>query len=180
MSLVRPFLSLVIATLVIAPACAARGDEAAPAATAEADADGGDGDMEDGADGEDGDADDEDSDAEADLPTIEADDAADHVGEECIVEMVVRAGRLLADKGVCFLNSRQSRRDEGNFTVVIFRDGLRRFTDAGIEDPALEYLDRTIRVRGVVAEHKGQPQIVVKDPEQIELAEEPAAAAEAD
>ena len=123
MSLVRPFMSLLIVALVIAPACAARGDEAAPAATAEAD-------MEDGA--EDDAEDDEDSDDESGPPTIDADDAADHVGEECIVEMVVRAGRLLADKGVCFLNSRQSRRDEDNFTVVIFRDGLRRFTDAGI------------------------------------------------
>lgn len=115
--------------------------------------------------------------AVAEMPAIDAAEAADHLGEECVVEMVVRAARLLEDKHICFLNARQERRDAGNFTVVIFRRGLERFREADVEDPAAHFLDRTIRVRGVVAEHKGQPQIVVEEPEQIELVEEPEAAA---
>lgn len=105
--------------------------------------------------------------------TIAADAAADHVGEECVVEMVVRAARVLADKDICFLNSRKDRRDEGNFTVVIFKDGLERFRDAGIENPALHFLDRRIRVRGVIGTHQDRPQIVVDDPTQIEVVEKP-------
>lgn len=110
---------------------------------------------------------------------IEAAAAADHVGEECVVEMVVRAARALADKNICFLNSRKDRRAENNFTAVIFEDGLTRFRAAGIENPALHFLDRRIRVRGVVGVHGDRPQIVVEDPAQIELVEsrdEPTAA----
>ncbi len=103
--------------------------------------------------------------------SISAADAADHVGEECTVELTVRAARSLADKDMCFLNSSRNRRDDGNFTVVIFKAGLARFKDAGIENPALHFLDRTIRVRGTVAEFKGSAQIVVDDPAQIELVE---------
>jgi DNA/RNA endonuclease YhcR with UshA esterase domain len=102
-------------------------------------------------------------------PTIAARDAAEHVGEECAVEMVVRAARALADKRMCFLNSSRDRDASGNFTVVIFKEGLARFRDAGIHNPALHFLDRTIRVRGVVASYKGRAQIVVDDPDQIEL-----------
>jgi hypothetical protein len=116
----------------------------------------------------------------ADAPTatapavVAAADAGDHVGEECVVEMVVRAARALADKDVCFLNSEKDRRAEDNFTAVIFEEGLAKFRDAGIENPALHFLDRKIRVRGVVAEHKDQPQIVVRQPDQIEVVDEPA------
>lgn len=112
--------------------------------------------------------------AAASAPISDA-DAADHVGDECVVEMVVRAARALADQDICFLNSRRDRRDEDNFTAVIFKGGLERFRAAGIENPALHFLDRRIRVRGVIAEHKDRPQIVVEDPAQIEIVEDPAA-----
>lgn len=101
--------------------------------------------------------------------------AADHVGEECVVEIVVRAARTLDDAGMCFLNSRKDRREEGNFTAVIFKGGLERFKAAGIEDPANHFLDRRIRVRGVIATHKERPQIVVDEPAQIEVVDAPAA-----
>ena len=107
------------------------------------------------------------------LEPIDDASAGEHVGEECVVEMVVRAARALADKEMCFLNSRQDRHDEENFTAVIFADGLTRFREAGVENPALHFLDRRIRVRGVIAEHKERPQIVVDDPGQIEIVAEP-------
>jgi hypothetical protein len=103
------------------------------------------------------------------VAVIQADDAASHVGEEVTVEMVVRAARALADKDMCFLNSRRDHRDAQTFTVVVFKRGLERFREAGIDNPALHFLDRKIRVRGTVASHKKRPQIVVEDPGQIEL-----------
>jgi hypothetical protein len=159
-----PTLRHVVACLVIVLARGAAGQDAMPAAEAESAAAVG---TADAAVGE-------------EAPRIDASEAADHVGEECVVEMVVEAGRLLEDKNMCFLNTRKDRRAADNFTVVIFRRGLERFREADIEDPASHFLDRTIRVRGTVAEHKGQPQIVVEDPEQVELVEEPAAAADSD
>lgn len=103
--------------------------------------------------------------------TIPAAEAMSHVGEECVVEFVVENGRKLDDKGVCFLNSLKDHREKGNFTAVIFRDALARFAADGVADPADEFMGKTIRVSGLVAERSGQAQIVVASPTQIEVVE---------
>lgn len=110
--------------------------------------------------------------AAATLEVVAAADALKHVGEECVVEFHVQAARKLDDKGICFLNSCKNHREEGNFTAVIFRGGLARFAAEGIEDPALEYLELTVRVQGLVEERSGQAQIVVESPTQIEIVED--------
>jgi DNA/RNA endonuclease YhcR with UshA esterase domain len=105
------------------------------------------------------------------VATIGPADALAHEGEECTVEMVVRAARKLPGKNVCFLNSMPDHRAEGNFTVVIFKAGLERLASDGIEDPAERFLDARIRVRGVVEKRDGRPQIVVDEPGQISIVE---------
>jgi hypothetical protein len=107
--------------------------------------------------------------AVADPPAITASGALAQVGKRARVELVVESSRLMADRRACFLNSMKNHRDAGNFTVVIFRDGLARFAEAGIDDPAAHFSGRTIRVRGLVAERDGRPQIVVETPDQIEV-----------
>lgn len=107
--------------------------------------------------------------AVADLPTIAATEASAHVGKKARVELVVESARLMADRRACFLNSRKNHRDAENFTVVIFREALARFAEAGIDDPANHFDGRTIRVRGLVAERDDKPQIVVETPDQIEV-----------
>ena len=106
---------------------------------------------------------------------IAPEDAIEHIGEECIVEFTVKAGRKLDDKEICFLNSLRDHRESSNFTAVIFRAGLARFAAEGIENPALEYLELKVRVRGTIEEHAGKAQIVVESPTQIEIVEEEAA-----
>ena len=103
--------------------------------------------------------------------TIAPEEALSRVGEEATVEFVVQAARKLDDKEVCFLNSLKDHREKGNFTAVIFRDGLARFAADGIDDPADAFLGKTIRVSGLVAERSGQAQIVVESPTQIEVVE---------
>ena len=98
-------------------------------------------------------------------------EALSHVGEECTVEFVVENGRKLDDKDVCFLNSLKDHREKGNFTAVIFRDALARFAADGVDNPADEFLGKTIRVSGLVAERSGQAQIVVESPTQIQVVE---------
>lgn len=98
-------------------------------------------------------------------------EALAHVGEKATVEFVVEGARKLDDKGVCFLNSLDDHRKEGNFTVVIFRDTLARFAADGVANPAATFLGKTIRVSGVVSERSGQAQIVVETPTQIEVVE---------
>jgi DNA/RNA endonuclease YhcR with UshA esterase domain len=100
---------------------------------------------------------------------IAAEDALEHIGDEVVVEFVVKGGRKLDDKEICFLNSNRDHRDSGTFTAVIFRTGLARYASDGIADPATEFQGKTIRVSGVVEERNGQAQIVVASPTQIEL-----------
>jgi DNA/RNA endonuclease YhcR with UshA esterase domain len=117
--------------------------------------------------------------AVADAPAIAPDEAAAHVGEECVVTMRVASSRHLADAGRCYLNSQKDFRDAGNLTVVIFRRGLESFAEAKIDDPAEHFRGKTIRVRGTVALYKEKPQIEVESPDQIELVPEADAAGEA-
>jgi hypothetical protein len=103
---------------------------------------------------------------------IAPEDALEHLGEECTVEFVVEAARKLDDKEICFLNSMTDHRDSDNFTAVIFRMGLARYAADGIDDPADEFLGKTIRVTGTVEERNEQAQIVVESPTQIEVVAE--------
>jgi DNA/RNA endonuclease YhcR with UshA esterase domain len=110
------------------------------------------------------------------LPVIKPEDAGDHIDKECIVEFEVKAGRVIQDKNVGFLNSNRDHREEGTFTVFFGKKGLQAFKDQRkIENPAAEFVGKTIRVKGKVALHKGKLEIEVEDPDQIELvkADEP-------
>lgn len=110
------------------------------------------------------------------LPVIKPEEAGDHIDKECIVEFEVKAGRVIQDKKVGFLNSNRDHREEGTFTVFLGQKGLQAFKDQRkIENPAAEFVGKTIRVKGKIALHKGKPEIEVEDPDQIELvkADEP-------
>jgi DNA/RNA endonuclease YhcR with UshA esterase domain len=100
---------------------------------------------------------------------IAAEDAINHLGDKVTVEFVVRGGRKLEDKEICFLNSNRDHRESGTFTAVIFRTGLARYAADGIDDPIIAFEGKTIRVSGIVEEHDGKAQIVVASPAQIEV-----------
>lgn len=102
---------------------------------------------------------------------IPPDEALSHTGEKCIVEFRVENGRKLDDKNICFLNSLEDHREKGNFTAVIFRDGLALFAADGVADPADAFRGKTIRVSGIISERSGQAQIVVESPSQIVVVE---------
>lgn len=103
-----------------------------------------------------------------DAVAITADEACRHVGELCRVTMDVMGGRLL-NTARCFLNSKRDHLDEDTFTAVILGPGMRRFEQAGIDDPFEHFTGRAVRVTGVISLHKDRPQIVVEVPGQIEL-----------
>jgi len=111
-----------------------------------------------------------------DLPVIKPENASDHIDKECIVEFEVKAARVIQDKNIGFLNSTRDHREEGTFTVFFGKKGLQAYKDQRkIENPAAEFIGKTIRVKGKVTIHKGKPEIEVEDPDQIELvkADEP-------
>jgi DNA/RNA endonuclease YhcR with UshA esterase domain len=103
--------------------------------------------------------------------TIEAEDAADHVGDQVTVKMEVEASKYLRDRGICFLNSMRNHRDPKCFTAVIFSDGLEAFAAKGIEDPSDHFYGKTIEVSGTVEKYRDKAQIEVTEPDQIEVAD---------
>ncbi len=62
---------------------------------------------------------------------------------------------------VCFLNFDQNWKE--SFTAVIFSGDFDKFP----EHPEQHYLNRTVRVTGLIKEYKGKPEIVVKSSKQI-------------
>jgi micrococcal nuclease len=85
--------------------------------------------------------------------------APNHIGELVTVEgQIVRVRRL---KTIAFLNfSPQFWRD---LTVVIMATDFANFP----ADLRATYLNRTVRVTGVVTEFEGRPQIVIQSPKQL-------------
>jgi DNA/RNA endonuclease YhcR with UshA esterase domain len=97
--------------------------------------------------------------------------ARSKIGEECTVEMVVKASKNAAGRRTYFLDSEEDFHDDKNFAVVISYDDADKFRAAGIDDPAEHYKGKTIRVSGKVIAEDEQIRIRVDDPKQIKLVE---------
>ena len=90
-------------------------------------------------------------------------DAAKYYGQVRTVE-----GKIVVSNNtgkVCFLNFDRDWKE--HFTAVIFSGDYDKFPP----NPEDHYLNRTVRVTGLIKEYKGKPEIVVKSPEQIEIIE---------
>ena len=89
-------------------------------------------------------------------------DAADYIGTELIVEGTVVRSHNSGE--VVFLNFSEDY--QGTFTVVIFSEDWSKFP----QPPEMLFYGRQIRVQGPIEEYQGAPEIVVRDPWQIEVA----------
>ncbi len=96
-----------------------------------------------------------------DLDVIAWREADQYYNQTKIVE-----GKIVASNNtgkVCFLNFHKDWRRY--FTAVIFASDFNKFP----EHPEYYYLNRTVRVRGLVKEYRGKPEIILKSPSQIEI-----------
>lgn len=93
--------------------------------------------------------------------TIASSDAEQYVGQRKIVEGKVTRARSLEKFAQLTL--------EG-LKVVIFRKDLETFLNEGIS-PASFYKGKNVRVFGMIKEYKGEPEIIVSHPSQIEVIE---------
>jgi DNA/RNA endonuclease YhcR with UshA esterase domain len=96
-------------------------------------------------------------------------DAAKHVGEKCTVEMEVKSVGMSKNGGVAFLNSQEDFKDEMNFTAFLGKEAVEKLKKANGEDLAAHFKGKTIRVTGTVKLYRERPEIVVDDPEQIQM-----------
>ncbi|MBA7552384.1 hypothetical protein ES705_44945 [subsurface metagenome] len=88
-------------------------------------------------------------------------DAAKYYGQTKIVE-----GKIVVSNNtgkVCFLNFHKNWRKY--FTALIFASDFNRFPS----NPEDYYLNRKVRVKGLIKEYKGKPEIILKSPSQIEI-----------
>jgi len=90
-------------------------------------------------------------------------DAAKYYGQTKIVE-----GQIVASNNtgkVCFLNFHRDWKHY--FTAVIFASDFNKFPP----NPEDYYLNRKVRVTGLIKEYKDKPEIILKAPMQIEIIE---------
>lgn len=90
-------------------------------------------------------------------------DADKYYGQYKTVE-----GTIVATKNtgrVCFLNFHKNWRKY--FTAVIFASSFHKFPP----NPEIYYLNRKVRVSGVIKEYKGKPEIILESPSQIKIIE---------
>jgi len=92
--------------------------------------------------------------------------AGKYVSKKVIVEgKIVDTYRHLKSNTV-FLNFEKPYPNQC-FTAVIFSSDLYKF----VQNPEDYYLNKTIRIVGEIKEYKGRPEIILKDPDQIEVRE---------
>ena len=96
-------------------------------------------------------------------------EAAKRVHERVTVEMLVQAAKNCPHCSQIFLDSEEDHHDPTNLAVALTGSGAARFKEARIDDPALHFKGKTIRVTGVVTLKDNRPQIEVDDPGQIEI-----------
>jgi micrococcal nuclease len=88
-------------------------------------------------------------------------DAAKHYGEYVTIEGTIVATHNSGK--ACFLNFHPDYRR--HLTAVIFASDFSRFPSK----PENFYRSKKVRVSGYVKKYKGKPEIILKDPEKIEV-----------
>jgi len=90
-------------------------------------------------------------------------------GSDVILQFVVAAGREFNDTGRLLLNSLEDFRSVENITVVLNPSALvDQYKDAKLD----RFKGRSIRIRGQISVYRGQKQVVVDSPDQIEIVEQ--------
>ncbi|UCD20065.1 MAG: thermonuclease family protein, partial [candidate division WOR-3 bacterium] len=95
------------------------------------------------------------------IEIIPWDEADNYYNETKIVE-----GKIVASNNtgkVCFLNFHRDWRRY--FTAVIFASDFDKFPP----HPESHYLNRRVRVKGLIKEYRGKPEIILKNRSQIEI-----------
>ena len=103
--------------------------------------------------------------------TIKPEDAGKFVDKEVTVKMKVKSAKLLAERELCFLNSKKDHRDKDNFSIVIKGRGLKSFKAVSIDDPAKHFEGKTILIKGTVETFREKVQIELKSSDQIKIVE---------
>ena len=98
-------------------------------------------------------------------------EAVHRINEHVTVKLLVKAVKNCRHCFQVFLDSETDHQGPNNLALAVTETGKERFKEQGIDDPALHFRGKTIRVQGVVTLKDNRPQIEVDDPRQIEVVE---------
>jgi hypothetical protein len=99
-------------------------------------------------------------------------EAIKKVNEKVTAEMLVKAAKnRLEKRGEIYLDSETDFHNASNLAVVVTKTGAAKFKRAGVDDPAVHFKDKTIRVTGTVILKDERPRIEVDDPKHIQIVE---------
>ena len=96
-------------------------------------------------------------------------EAVSRINKQVTVEMFVKAAKNCPHCSQIFLDSEEDHHDPNNLAVAVTETGAVRFQGARIDDPALHFRGKLIRVTGVVTLKVNRPRIEVGDPRQVEV-----------
>ena len=72
-------------------------------------------------------------------------EAIKKVNEKVVVEMQVKATKnRLEKRGEIYLDSEEDFRDKKNLGIVVTKTGAAKFKEAGVDDPAVHFKDKTL------------------------------------
>ena len=97
------------------------------------------------------------------MEIVSACEARNYLGEEIIIQGKI-ADAYCSKTNTVFLNF-ENAYPKQCFVAVIFSS----YQDKFAKDPEKYYADKIVRIKGKISEYKGKPQIILKNPEQIEI-----------
>jgi len=97
------------------------------------------------------------------LKVVDACQAGNYYGKEMIVEGKI-VGAYRSKTNTIFLNFEKSYPNQC-FTSVIFSSDQYKFVDS----PEKYYANKTVRIKGEIKEYQGKPEVILKNPSQIEI-----------
>jgi hypothetical protein len=98
-------------------------------------------------------------------------EAIQRVNQSVTVQMHVKRTKSCKGSLQFFLDCEEDHRDPRNLGVVITTAGAAKFKDANIENPAVYFNGKAIKVQGTVILKESRPYIEVDQPGQIEIVE---------
>ena len=97
------------------------------------------------------------------MEIVGACESKNYLGEEIIIQGKI-ASAYCSKTNTVFLNF-GSAYPKQCFVAVIFNS----YQDKFVKNPEKYYADKTVRIKGKISEYKGEPQIILRNPEQIEI-----------
>lgn len=103
---------------------------------------------------------------------VKPEDALQHLGKKVTIEMTVVRAAYGKNNTTFFMNSEENYRDPKNFTVLLYEKAAEElFPDTDFAELEKKFKGKRIRITGIVKLYMGRAEILLEQPEQLEIIE---------